>query len=56
MRSVTLKIKHLKYQDASERKCINVFKKDLYKTLSLKSVKIYTEHIFLLVSKYSFVT
>lgn len=30
MRPVTSKIKHLKYQDASERKCINVaFKEDL---------------------------
>lgn len=56
MTAVMLKIKHLKYQDASERKCNNVlFREDLYRILSLESVKIYIEHIFLLVSKNSFV-
>lgn len=46
-----LKIKHLKYQDASEKKCNNFrFREDLYGILSLESVKkkIY-KNIFLLV-------
>lgn len=35
-----LKIKHLKYQDASEKKCNNFgSREDLYGILSLESVK-----------------
>lgn len=35
MRAVMLKIKHLKYQEVSKRKCKNVvFREDLYRKVS----------------------